>query len=209
MEPIEEMKKKRFRFLHKLYELSDGDELVLLGMYEEIGKDLGFDIVLSEKIARYLEGEGLIKIEAFGDGDYAVRITHPGICEVEQALSNREKPTEHFPPFNLIYVGQMIGSQIQQASPGATQLVIIREDKYEEVKEIIKSLQESIEQLGLLAQQKSDLQAEVETIKAQLSSSKPKNAIITECFKSVRNILEQTAGNVLAIAFLGKINALF
>jgi len=83
--------------------------------------------------------------------------------------------------------------------------VNIGEDRYEELKEIIQSLKDSIDQLGLEQQQKDDLEAEIQTIDAQMSSSKPKAAIITECLGSIRRIIEGAAGSVLASSLLGKI----
>jgi hypothetical protein len=101
----------------------------------------------------------------------------------------------------------MISSQIQQSSPGAFQLIVIGEEKFGEIKELIKLLKES-DQSELSPQQKSDLHAEIQTIEAQISSSKPKNTVITECLISLRNILESAAGSTLASVFLPKILAL-
>lgn len=153
-------------------------------------------------ITQYLESERLIEIKGVPDG---TSITHYGVRMIEEALSDPNKPTYYFPPANFIYVGQMINSQIQQASPGAAQAVTISENKYDELRKIIQSLKESIDQLGLQPHQKSELQSEITTIEVQMSSSKPKPTIITECLKSVRNILEGAAGSVLAAGLLSKI----
>ena len=205
MTPIEEMKRKRFRFLHRLYELTGGDESKLFDMFQ-IGKELGFDMDLTNNIAQYLKGEGLIEVLAL---DGIIGILHWGVREVEEALSNPDTPTCHFPPVNIISIGQMVNSQIQQASPEATQVVTIDERRYEELKQVIQSLRESIDKLGLEPLQKSDLQAEIQTIEVQMSSSKPKATIISECLGSIRRILEGAGGSVLASILLSKIVALF
>ena len=119
MDHIEELKAKRFQFLKKLYDKSDGDTLKICDIYS-LGETLGFDKKTNDKITQYLIHEGLIKWELKG----AVSITHAGLCEVEEALSNPDKSTEHFPPVNIISIGsigQMISSQIQQAGDLATQ----------------------------------------------------------------------------------------
>ena len=79
---IEEKRKQRFQFLHKLYELTDGD---LMDFQDglEIGKDLGFPDNLTWKIAEYLKGEDLIKIES---NQCSVRITHWGVKEIEEEI---------------------------------------------------------------------------------------------------------------------------
>lgn len=56
---------------------------------------------------------------------------------------------------NIISIGQMTNSQIQQDSPQATQEVVIGKNMYEELKKVLQSLKESIDQFGLEPQQKS------------------------------------------------------
>ena len=203
---IEDMKKKRFLFLNRLYELSGGSTTkVFDDPPSQIGKELGFDKDLAWNIVIYLKGEGLVKL--YGK---SITISHQGVREVERALSNPNEPTSYFSPvINIISVGQMKNSQIQQASPEAKQMTTIDESKYEQLKELLQSLKESIERLELEPQQKSDLQAEIQTIDAQMSSSMPKNTIITECIGSVRGILEGAAGSVIASGLLSKFGALW
>jgi hypothetical protein len=128
MSAIEEMKKKRFQFLRRLYELTGGDELECLNLYD-IGEELGFNRKLTKNIVQYLEREGLIKV--IGDQGGIAGISHWGVREVEEALSNPDEPTHYFPPVNIISIGQMISSQIQQASPEATQVTAIDEGRYD------------------------------------------------------------------------------
>jgi len=203
---IEDMKKKRFLFLNRLYELSGGSTIkVFDDPPSQIGKELGFDEDLAWNIVIYLKGEGLVKL--YGK---SITISHQGVREVERALSDPNEPTPYFSPvINIISVEQMKNSQIQQASPGAKQVTTIDESKYEQLKEFLQSLKESIEQLELEPQQKSDLQAEIQTIDAQMSSSKPKNTIIAECLGSVRRILEGAAGSAIASGLLSKFGALW
>lgn len=200
---IEEIRSKRFQFLLTCYELSGGSELVIFNM-DKVGKELGFEPTLTHVITEYLVGERLIKYAALGG---AISITHWGIVEVEQALSNPDEPTDHFPALNLIYVGQMIDSQIQQASPAAIQ-VFIREDRYEQLQEAVNALKESIDQLSLVQQDVCDLKADVQTIEAQMSRSAPNRTIITECVQSIVRILEQATGTVAGGLLLARFNAL-
>lgn len=200
---IEEMRRKRFQFLRRCFELSGGSTAIMFNMHD-VGDELGFDHRLTNVVTEYLEGEGLVMYAAVGG---QVAITHYGIVQIEEALSKPEDPTEYFPPFNIIQVGQMIDSQIQQASPGPTELVL-GEGKEQELRELIESLRNSLEELGLDHQQKSDLQAEILTMEAQASKSKPNRAIITETLKSACRILEAAAGGALAVSFIEIIKAL-
>lgn len=78
---IEEKKEKRIQFLRKLYEMSSGEDNEMFNMHQ-IGEELGFDRDLTGNIAEYLEKEGLTEFQTIGG---AIRITHRGIREVEEA----------------------------------------------------------------------------------------------------------------------------
>ena len=211
IEDLKEKKEKRWLFLRRLYDWNDGDESSSIHI-NRIGKELGFDEDLTIKIAQYLSGEGLIVVVLpikVGRRMDFIRISHAGVVEVEDALDNPDRPTQHFLPFNIINVNQMTNSNIQQASPEATQVVTFDESKYEELKEVILSLKESIDQLGLEPQQKSELQVDIQTIEVQISSPKPKATIITESIGSIKRILEGVAGSALASGLLHEIAPLF
>lgn len=204
MIPVEEMKKKRFEFLHRLYELSGADEHKPFNMFG-LGEELGFEKILTQKIVRYLSKEKLIKHWS-PDG---VAITHWGIKAVEQAVSRPDEPTEYFPPVvNIISIGEMVGSQIQQAGPLAEQVIAIDEADFGLIDELLESLKGSMGELPLAPKSKADLEADIQTIEAQMSASKPKASIIAECLASIRRILEEAAGNVLATGFIMTINNL-
>ena len=121
---IEDMKKKRFAFLHTFYEKTGGGDRRNIGYtIGDIGEKLGFTPEEAEKIAWYLHDEGLIEILTL---DLHIRITQAGIHEIEEAVSHPDKPTDHFPK-NVIHIETMLGSQIVQASPGATQLNMVND----------------------------------------------------------------------------------
>ena len=76
---IEELKKKRFQFIHQLYEITDGNEYKHVLMWD-IGEKLGFSRGETENIGGYLKGEDLIRYVETGP---KIAITHDGIVEVE------------------------------------------------------------------------------------------------------------------------------
>lgn len=203
---INELKKKRFQFLHSLYKRSGGgwstgpDTREFFSGYE-IGESLSFHEQLTENVIRYLEDEGLIKsVSAQGD----ISITHQGILEIEEVLSNPSEPTEHFLPFNIILGSTIINSQIQQGSPGATQMVVISVEEKQQLEEIIKSLKEQTTEFGLDEENKVDLETQIKTIETQISSPKPRKPIIIESLKA---ILASAAGSLLASGLLQQITA--
>jgi hypothetical protein len=187
---IEEIKKKRFDFLYALYDVTDANTLDGMCRTWDIGEKLGFDSGDTEKIAKYLHDEGLIKIL---HKDRNIVITNSGIREVERAVSEPNKPTEHFPALNIIHVEKMDHSQITQASSGVTQVILSTEEDRRSIEEDLALLKESIHQLGLPPEQESDLRAEVGTIEAQMKSSKPKWVVIKGSFGSIKEILQAAA----------------
>lgn len=186
---IEEKRTQRLQFLHELYRMTDGNENAFAYM-GTVGEKYGFDKDTTIKITQYLQGEGLLKFQAIGG---LIGITHRGVLEVEQALTNKNEPTQHFPPartVNIINVNQMTHSQIQQDTSNSNQMYTLNETDIQSVKDIVHELKETYKHSSIPTPQKEDLEAEIKTIEGQLSSSKPKTTIIKESFSSVKNILE-------------------
>ena len=208
---IEEMRSRRFHFLYRCFEISGGDELKHLSMFD-VGKELGFDESLTMRIAQYLEGEGLIKFRTMGGG---IAISHRGVRHMERALCEPDAPTEYFPAVNIIQVGRMVDSHIQQASPSGIQ-VIGAQYGLEQLQEVVQSLVESVDQLALELslgeQEKTDLLAHIKTVEAQMQASGPRTAIVKQCLSSIVAVIRgasvAVAGSLLAQQLLEKIETL-
>ena len=113
---LEQKKKNRFLFLNCLYESSNGDTGAVFNMWE-VGSELKLDRNETSQIVDYLIGENLIESRALGGG---ISLTHWGVKEVEQAIENPSKPTEHFLPLNIINIGTMTNSTLQQGTTNST-----------------------------------------------------------------------------------------
>ena len=200
---IEEKRKMRFQFLYRLYEISDTNINEFCQSYE-IGDMLDISNKLTTQIIQYLEKKGFIKFRT--DQMATISITQEGIDEVENALLKPEEPTEHFPPaISIIQIGEMKNSQIIQASSEVTQIKKSDEPLLEKLKELTESIQQVIEQLKLNKEDKTELEADIQTIDAQLSSSKPKKGILKECISSIRRIFEGVTVQVITSQILDKI----
>jgi hypothetical protein len=101
---LNEKKKNRFLFLKSLYEASNGDTGAMFDQHE-VGAELKFPYDETRRIVEYLIGEHLLEARAMGG---VIGLTHWGIKEVEQALENPDKPTEHFLPINIINIGSIL-----------------------------------------------------------------------------------------------------
>ncbi len=143
---INELKAARFKFLNHLYELSGGDEMKDYKQ-SEIGQDLGFDEQLTGLIGQYLKNEGLIEYHAFGP---MIGITHDGVNEIEDALSNPDQSSQYFPPVvNIISINHMEGSQIQQGTTQSTQTQSLDINNKNDIHDFIEMLKVKIPELNL------------------------------------------------------------
>lgn len=105
---------QRFKFLSELYQLSKGKDSIYFFTYLTIGENLGFDKDTSSDVYRYLKLEKLIS----ATGGLGVALTHKGVTEYEQAVSNPEKSTDYFPQginnYTINVYGDVSDSQFQQ-----------------------------------------------------------------------------------------------
>ena len=98
-------------------------------------------------------------------------------------------------------IGSMQNSQLQQDSSNATQSLNVDQTSIDPA-DFIENLKKSIPCLNLEPENLAELKVEVSTIENQFSSPKPKNIIISESFKSIRNILEGATGSIIAAELL-------
>ena len=115
-----EKRAKRAGFMKRLYERSDGNTLEMFEL-EEFAEGLDFAESAAAATADYLEAEGLITYPTFG----SISITHGGVVEVEAAMSDATRPTEHFAAFNILHVKDSTNVTIQAGTSHSTQNVSI------------------------------------------------------------------------------------
>ena len=210
----EALKKKqqlRLAFLNKIYEMSKGNTADPINGGEvayQIGLKNGEEDQVRE-IAKYLEGEGLIQVKLWSHGFPAfVRLTHEGLREIEDAISQPASPTRHFMPINILSVGQMIGSTIQQGTIGSNQTLKISSESVEKLRAFVEQLSQSVDKLQLKKDVRDEFDAEVATVEAQLASPKPKIPILREGLNSIKKILEAAAGSAIGAQLANQISLL-
>ncbi|WP_282412329.1 hypothetical protein [Pseudomonas sp. PS01299] len=97
---------------------------------------------------------------------------------------------------NSISVGSMENSQIQQDTQNSHQK--IEQNSFDtDLKNFLEDFIRDLSKVEDQATAKA-LLADAETIKSQSTAPAPKKGIIKECLLSIKNILEGTAGSVLA-----------
>ena len=199
MDALTKKKTDRFRYLNLLYERTGAQRLKFLDMWD-LGGELGIGRDDTHVLVDYLVGENLAEHRGIGG---IIGITHCGIVEVERALTEPETSTKYFPPvINVLNIRSVVGSQIQQGTHGSTQTQTVTTNDTEAIRALVSSFREKLSELPLDQADKSDAEAELQTLEAQLQSSKPKTAIVRESLKTLRNLLEGVASNALAAVLL-------
>lgn len=201
---IMENKVKRFKFLKLLYEVTGGNQSYFVNMWE-VGQELGYDRKDIDLICQYLKGEGLIEYKTLGGG---ISITHWGVMQIEEAVSEPEKKTQYFPSVvNIINVEQMNNSQIQQGNDRSGQTFNQNSSMdFKGLELFLEQMKKDIEKLNLPEYSYKEAMAEINTVTSQVSSPKPKNTIIQECLKTLRIILEGAAGSIVATGLLNQLD---
>jgi hypothetical protein len=144
---LKDKKKIRFEILKEIYECTDGDKFT--GISEgEIQKAFELDRETVRSIVSYLIEEDLLRRITMN----VVGITHQGVLEIEDALSNPEEATEHFLPVNVINIGTMNNSNIMQGTTKSNQNnnVIQNKNNIEEITNYLMENKVSKEDTDLL-----------------------------------------------------------
>jgi len=203
---IEEVKKQRFQFIHKLWQITSGDQSKRV-LVRQIAEPLRLNENDARIIVQYLSGEELLDITSHGFNvpsylDASLYIKHKGVIEVEQALSKPESPTAHFPAsvVNYINVGTMTNSNIAQASSDTNQTITLSPDVKQNISEIINMLKEFLDKQEIQQEKRDELRSDISTIASQLDSPKPKAGILSASLSSAKSILESASTIAVTVA---------
>lgn len=191
---LDKKKRDRFKFLKTVYKESKGEEGYIFNMWE-IGNSLGFSREETSSIFNYLEGEGLLVPMALGGG---FSITHFGILEIEESLSEPNKSTEHFLPFNQynITIGNMSGGAVQQGNINSN-INILSNETISNIENYVSSFKKFLAEEISNNELRDELLADIETLSQQSKSPKPKSSIMKVTLNSIKDTLVGAIGGVI------------
>ena len=155
-------------FLTQLFEQTQGDVSAQVSMYD-IGESIGLDRTTASKTAEELIGLEMIEIRTLSGG---IGITDAGVSEVK-GLNAAD--TDQISDGLTLGSDPVLGDSIKEA-----------------VDQLVTTLKNDTGQLGLAFDQLTEYMADIKTIESQLTSSRPKTAIIRECFRSLQELLAAT-----------------
>ncbi|UCF94780.1 MAG: hypothetical protein JSW39_11695 [Desulfobacterales bacterium] len=154
------------QFLVRLYEQTQGDLAAQVSMYD-IGEALGLDRENSARVAEELMGLQLVEIRTLSGG---IGIRAEGV----EAASK-------------------LGAGSDAGAGAVLKLgddPLLNQAGCQAVEQATAELKSRTGQMGLEFKALTELMADLKTIDAQLGSSRPKTAIIRECLRSIKGVLE-------------------
>ncbi len=144
--------------------------------------------------------------------DWALKLEEAGVTGNNMNFSEQEKKSVKNSPIvnnyhseNQVIVQSGHQLQIQQSGQESTLSINNQLLDKSELLEIIEEVKNQITSLPLSSDQKEEIESEIETLKAQIKSPKPKKPIIQSALISLRAIFENCVGEVAATAILVKL----
>lgn len=138
--------------------------------------------------------------------EWALDLEAKGVLGEGMTFTQQEKQTvqQHY------HFGDVSGSQIQIGSNSSnqTQTQTQTGGDMAALSALIELLRDAIQQGRIEAEVRDELQAELATLQAQAASPKPKWAVIKATAESIKAVLENAAGSVLAAQALPYLTAL-
>jgi hypothetical protein len=102
-------KRLRFEVMRRIYEEANGSCRCVVDR-AWVRRSVDFPAADAELAVDYLLSERLLAFH----GPQGLKLTQPGVVEVEAAMERPGGATEHFLAVNIIAIGHMVGSQIVQ-----------------------------------------------------------------------------------------------
>ena len=162
------------QFLIQLYEQTQGNPTAQVSMYE-IGDQLGLERDATSSVAQKLIGSMLVEIKSLSGG---IGISADGL--------------------------QMARKLTEPTLPAGNELAVLEDSPLidptgrQAVEKIVSELKNQAGSLGQDFDTLSELMADLKTIDAQMESSRPKTAIIRECFLSIISVIKNAGDNKTA-----------
>jgi len=155
------------QFLFQVFQQTNGDPTVQVSMYD-IGEGLGLNRDAALRVAEELIALQLVEIKTLSGG---IGISVSGVEEVQHSF------------------GDQTVADDQVVRLGDTP--ILDQVQCQVIEQVMADLKVHAGNFGLDFDRLNELMADVKTIDAQLGSSRPKSAIIGECLRSLRAVLEK------------------
>jgi hypothetical protein len=165
-------------------------------LQRQLGRSFGYDTEISLFVDRS-SLVGVVETVRTIILNWALKLEEDGILGEGLSFSSTEQESAQRSPQNITnFYGPVESPQIQQGSQKAVQVSASINIDPEGIKSFIMNLRKVLDSLQITNEQKSEVNAEIQTLEAQVNSPKPKTSIVSESMASIRRILEGAGGGV-------------
>lgn len=138
---------------------------------------------------------------------WSLELEENGIMGEGMSFSDEEKKTAADKNYNINnFFGNVKNSQIQQDTNNSVQLIEAKKLNIDELQKLIELIESHFRNLEIDKVSEQEIELDIETIKMQLKSSKPKSEIISTCLSSIREIFERVATNIIVSGLIHQIS---
>jgi hypothetical protein len=153
-----------------------------------------FNKIIKTKTNR-MRGAAALNLTPFND-DLSFKVRQFKVGKFDPLEPEVPQESEVPQQSNAIEMGSMTGSTIQQGSSNAQQNVRFTLN-INSAQMALLNFETAIRKLTLSELTRADINADLHTIRAQLSKSSPSLSIIQECGRTIRNVIEGNTAGVL------------
>lgn len=187
-------------------------------MREATGYDLQMGLMVERgqnvRILEAIRGAIVDKLDGLSDlmeADQVLAAAAPPGASASGSASDgpHSAASQAAPGHQVIFNGSISNSAIQVSSPGASQTVTVDVSDHALIARFMEVVEESMNKLELPTAAVTELRADVETVKAQLASPKPKESIVRTVVTAIRDTIVGAAGNIAAAAIMGRFPTIF
>lgn len=130
---------------------------------------------------------------------WALQLERNGILGEGMSFTKKEKEKASQTTVNIEnYIGSMHQSQFQRDVRNSIQTLKVNDLDLNAVAQLVGQIEQAVKGQQFAKDTLAELRADLDAIKAQLASPKPKQSLIRECLGSIRRILEEAGGNLVA-----------
>ena len=131
--------------------------------------------------------------------NWSLKLEEDGILGDGLSFTSSEREAASKISYNINnFYGAVNGLQIQQDVSDSVQVSTFNQIDLEGLKGFLTAIQTKLNELQLTPESKQEIGADVETLRAQAESPKPKQSIIRESLSSIKRVLEGAGGGVAA-----------
>jgi hypothetical protein len=190
---VDAKRARRAEFMDRLYTHTHGSEQFRTTV-QDVSAELGWPEFEAEEVANYLEAEGLLR---FWTEEGVIGLTHAGIREYEQLVSDPARATEHFPPAQTVnlHIAGSTAVQVAVAGGDVAQTSSTGDIAVPAVNAVIATYRAALESDPLPDADAAEAIRALEAIENELARPQPRTPLVRSFLSTLNALAIGVAGN--------------